>query len=187
MQGVPSCRSPGLRDQMPRLARLRAVRRASRRATSLTNFDSASLEIMRHESQNYAPARWPAKAWSLTNSGYPTVTFWPAPSSVQVGACNQQRSGAHLRRCPIIRTYRTSPSPDTWGGLTPKKRAKAPRRAMLRHDSVAKPRTWNIPGGTGFTPVSGLGPPRHPARRAPGRRPFGRSGFYRRRCARCPE
>jgi len=36
-------------------ARLHAVHRASPRAASLTNSDSPSLKIMRHESQNSAP------------------------------------------------------------------------------------------------------------------------------------
>ena len=92
-----------------------------------------------------------------------------------------------LPACPIIEHYRTPFSPDTWGALAAKKRAKAPRRARVGNDSRAKPRTWNIPTRAGAQPVSGLGAPRHPARRARGQRPFGRSGFYRRRRARCPE
>ena len=92
-----------------------------------------------------------------------------------------------LPACPIIEHYRTRSPLDTWGALPVKKRAKAPRRARVGNDSHAKPRTWNIPARAGAKPVSGLGPPRHPARRVRGRSPHGGSGFYRRRRAGCPQ
>ena len=122
----------------------------------------------------------------------PTARRWCLHAAERGGFDRETAARYHIlpirsQACPIMGHYRTSFSPDTSGALTQKKRAKAPRRARLQHDSRAKPRTWNIPTGAGAKPVSGLGAPRHLARRSRGRRPFGRSGFYRRRRACCPE